>query len=286
MIDFKSFVRDIDAQSLNLYDYALFTPEGIFSRHAQPCNNCANSYSVAKVFIMTALGILWDEGKFHLSDPICRYIPPIEGADPRWRDVTIEHAITHRIGFDEGFLDIDTEDASQYPSDDYLSLVLTHPLAHQPGTHAQYSDAAYYLLSRLIHVLSGEKADVFINRRLLLPLRFREAAFSRCPHDHPIGATGLYISANDMVKLGALYMQDGLWQDTRILSREWVSIAQQREFELHPLAAKYADNDLIGKWGLYGQLLVYSKEKQFAFACHAHIEDRSSQRLLECLRRL
>lgn len=275
-------IQDIASLGLNLYDFALYTPDGILTHRFQPCNNCANSYSVAKLFVVTALGMLWDEGKIRMDDPLSRYFDIPENADPRWHSATIEHAVTHRLGFGEGFLDIDTEDTTQYPTEDYLSMVFAHPLAYDPGTESQYSDAAYYLLSRLVSIVTAEKLDVFLKRRLLKPLRFHEAAWSRCPQEYPLGATGLYISAGDMVKLPALYMQGGVWQGKRLLSEAWVQLAIDRAYELHPLSET---GSLIGKGGMYGQMAAFSKEKQLAIAWHAHEEGDGMDRLKAYLSR-
>lgn len=275
-MDFDQIVRDMEALRLNLYDFALYTPSGIRMHRFQPCSNCLNSYSVAKLFVVTALGMLFDEGKIRMDDPIHRYFEIPKSASPRWQRVTIEHAVTHRIGFSEGFLDIDTEDTTAYPHEDYLEIVFGHPLAYEPGEHEQYSDAAYYLLSRLVSEVSGERLDAFVRRRLLAPLRFQEAAFSCCPLGHPIGATGLYIGAADMVKLSALYLEGGVWQGERLLSREWVDMAIGRHYEIHP----YGERGLMGKCGMYGQAALFSKERRFAVAWHAH-EKREGMKRLE-----
>ena len=68
-----------------------------------------------------------------------------------------------------------------------------------PGSHYQYTDAAFYLMSRLVSHVSGEKADSLLWRRILKPMGCVEVAWSRCPNEYPIGATGLYIGAGDMV---------------------------------------------------------------------------------------
>ena len=281
MITFESMIEGIKRLNLNLYDLALYTNDGIRVHRFQPCNNCNNSYSVAKAFVMTAVGLLWDDGLLNVTDPIfplfAGVCPP--DTDPGWRLATVEHALTHRLGFDKGFLDIDTEDVTAYSTDDYLSIVLSHPLAYLPGTYKQYSDAAFYLLSRLVSRAAGENVDSLLLRRIFQPMRFHEVAWSRCPHGYPIGATGLYISAEDLVKLGVLYMNGGVYEGRRLLSEEWVqkSIAQEYEFTM------MTHNGLIGKGGMYGQALVFSREKRFAVACHAHEENRAGQRLIEYL---
>jgi len=274
-LDFDQIIHDISALGVNLYDFALYTQDGVKSYRFQPCSNCLNSYSVAKAFVLTALGMLWDEGRFQLDDPIGNYLDFPSGADPKWKAATIDHAISHRLGFQEGFLDIDTEDTTLYPSEDYLSMVFAHPLEHAPGTHEQYTDAAYYLLSRLVSRIAEENVDSFLNRRLIRPMRFSEIAWSRCPLEYPIGATGLYISAKDMVKLGALYLSGGMWDGTRLLSREWVDTVISRRYEFHPLGKSNA----LGKGGMYGQMLMFCKKQGFAAAWHAH-EDSDKRKLV------
>ena len=56
------------AQGWNLYDLAVIRGGRAESVYLQDCNRCNDSYSVAKAFTMTAVGMLWDEGKLSLGD--------------------------------------------------------------------------------------------------------------------------------------------------------------------------------------------------------------------------
>lgn len=280
-VNIENTMEYLAQPELNLYDIAFYTSQGIRYHRFQPCNRCNDSYSVAKAFVMTAVGLLWDDGLLSMTDPLekffGRYLP--SGADPGWRVATVEHALTHRLGFAEGFLDIDVEDVSAYPTEDYLSMVLSHPLSYEPGTHAQYSDAAFYLLSRLVSLVAGENVDTLLRRRILSPMQVGEAAWSRCPKGYPIGATGLYIGTADMVKLGALYLNGGVYQGRRLLSEDWVNQVLAREYEFRAMTA----GGLIGKGGMYGQMLAFSREKGFAVAIHAYKEHKGGEELLKCL---
>lgn len=273
-------LHDIAQMGLNLYDAAFYTDDGVFARRFQPCNACNDSYSVAKVFVMTAIGILCDRGKLDVQDSIADLFAGeiSREAAARWSGVTVENALTHTIGFDEGFLDIDVEDVCAYPTDDYLSIVFDHPLCHKPGTHSQYSDAAFYLLSRVVSRVAGENVDALLYDAVLGQLGFREVAWSRCPHGFPIGATGLYIRADDMVKLGWLYLNRGMWNGKRLLSGRWVDMALENEYELHPAAG-----GLIGKYGGHGQGLYFSEKGRFAVAWHAFEDGRRMRALMEYL---
>ena len=278
-MNFEEIICSIARLGLNLYDFAMYSDGRIQTHRFQPCNNCNNSYSVAKAFVVTAVGLLWDDGKLNVTDSLYNIFHDSlpENADPGWRLATIEHALTHRLGFNEGFLDIDVDDTNAYPTTDYLQLVLSHSLVYLPGLHYQYSDAAYYLLSRVVSQVAEESMSSLLLHRIFRPMEFREIAWSCCPEEYPIGATGLYISAEDMVKLGALYLHGGVWNGRRLISREWVDKVLANEYEFHAMTS----NGLIGKGGMYGQALVFSREKNTAFAWHAHIENGQSRQLVE-----
>lgn len=269
---FSDVVHDIDSLDLNMIDFAVYTPDkGLFSHRFKPSSNCSNSYSVAKAFVVTAIGMLWDERKVDISSTVCPILGDQvpAGADPSWPLVTLDNIMTHRVGFDRGFLDIDVENVGAYPSDDYLAMAMTHPIVYVPGSHYQYSDAAYYILSRAVTAITGEKLDEFLRKRLTAPMKFREIAWSRCPQGYPIGATGLYISAEDMVKLGALYLNGGVYEGKRYISEKWVKLVLANEYEFHRLSG----TDFVGKGGLFGQELVFSKERGFAAAWHSFEKD-------------
>lgn len=271
-MNFQSIIRKLEESGANLYDFALYTEsEGIQSHHFQPSNRCNNSYSVAKAFTMTAIGLLWDDGLLKVSDSLGQIFHA-----PEWNDVNIEHALTHRIGYGQGHLDIDVEEVSSYPTDDFLQLALSYPRPYAPGTHYQYTDAAFYLLSRVVDHVSGEKLDSLLWRRVLKPMRLQEIAWSRCPHEYPIGATGLYISSEDMVKLPALYLNGGVFNGQRLISEAWVNLALERGYELHPMSGS-----LYGKGGMNGQAIAFSREKGFAAAWHSF--DPKDQKISEII---
>ena len=233
--------------------------------HIVPTSHCNNIYSVAKSFMVAAIGMLEKRGLLSTEDlvyPImAQYFP--EDFDPNWKKVKIADLLSHRWGIDQGFLDIDCEYAPDWGTDDYLSLVLARKLPYEPGSAYQYSDAAYYLISRIFTRVCGEKADDFLARELLTPLRFREFAFSKCPHGFPMGGTGLYICTADMAKLGQLFLQYGVYEDKRYLSEEFVKKALGN-FDLTPVYGGYA------KGGMLGQYLYFNYEKEQVIAFQGH----------------
>ena len=249
-------------------------------RSLQTANPCQNSYSVAKAFVVTAIGILCDRGLLSTEDFVIGLLGDELSAatkahmDPRWNGVTVDTVLSHRLGLPHNFLDIDCCDATQF-GNDYLDYLLTYPLCGDHGGERVYTDGAYYLLSRVVEAVAGMRLDVFLWRELFSKLGFREVAWSSCPMGHTMGATGLYIRTDDMVKLGALYLDGGCYRGERILSSEWVDTVLTRGYELRSNAA-----GVIRKGGMRGQMLAIFPKQNRAVAWHA-CGFGESDRLLE-----
>ena len=230
---------------------------------ANPCCNC---YSVAKAFTVTAVGMLYDRGLLSPDMLVAQLLPIPENADEKWQRVTIHHLLGHTAGFGTaGLLDIDCDDASTYGTTDYLSLLFSAKLKDEPGETYRYTDAAYYLLSRIVAQVSGQDPAGLLRPVLMGVMGFKEFAWSVCPQGYAMGATGLYLRTEDMVKLGVLYLNRGMWDGQRILSKEWVRLVLERGYEFTDHG-----NGWFGKGGMRGQMLAFHMEKGLAVAWHSY----------------
>ena len=272
----KTWIRD---NQLNVYQLAIQTDGGMVSTAYQPCNACQNIYSVTKVFLNTAIGMLWDEGKLGLDDKLMSYLQPYLDAPyaSAWDEVTIRHALSHRMGVDEAVIDIDRDDIRTYGTEDHLHYILQHTPKFTAGSYRKYTDSAHYLLSLVVECITGAPADDWIRQKLLQPLHFQHTAWTRCPKNHTIGATGAYMRAEDMVRLGWLYVNQGKLDGTSLVSKAWVDMMEQGSFDLYPVKG----SSFRCKGGMNGQMLLYSREKRFAAAWTAYEDDRNIRRLTE-----
>lgn len=231
-------------------------------------NPCQNIYSVAKTFTMTAIGLLYDRHLLELDEKVCDILAdelPETGMDERWYMSTVEMALKHQLGLPAGFLDIDATHASAFGYD-YLNYTLTYPLDYTPGENEAYSDGAYYLLSRIATKRAKMPMENFLWRELFYPLGYREMAWSRCPMGYAMGATGLYITTEDMVKLGQVYLSGGLYHEKRILSEEWVHLATRHGFALD----WDKQHKIYGKGGMCGQLLCVAPSQNRVVAMQSY----------------
>ena len=222
---------------------------------------CQDVYSVAKTFTMTAVGLMYDKGLVRLNEKVCDILSdelPPSGMDERWRTSTVEMALMHRLGLPSGFLDIDVNPSSEF-THNFLHYLFTYPLAYEPDTEWRYSDGAYYLLARIVEKRAGMPLENFLWQEMLFDMGFQELAWSHCPLGHAIGATGLYVHSADMVKLGMLYLNGGVYRGKRLLSSKWTNLAVSRCYGLNP----YGGGRAYGKGGMYGQeLLILPDQKR------------------------
>ncbi|MEM9621204.1 MAG: serine hydrolase domain-containing protein [Pseudomonadota bacterium] len=161
-------------------------------------------YSMTKPVTGVALMMLYDEGKFSLSDPLSKYIPEFAepqvyvGTDedgnfltePAEQAITIRHLMTHTAGLAYGTMmgnhpvDVAYSDADIFNPDSNLETftrkVANLPLKWQPGTRHNYS-AAVEIQGYLVELLSGQRFGDFLQERLFGPLGMQDTAFSVSP---------------------------------------------------------------------------------------------------------
>ena len=231
-------------------------------------NRCNNSYSVAKAFTTAAVGVCRDIGVLETDEKLLDIFSEYRSAvtDERWFSATVHDALKHRLGLPGGYLDIDAQPMSSFGSD-YLDYVFRTPLDCAPGQERTYTDAAFYVLGRVVEKKSGTGLDKFLWEHLLAPMDFAEAAWATCPEGHPMGATGLYIDTADMAKLGQLYLDGGVYNGRRLLSEDWVGTVLEREYEF----TWNAKHTAYSKGGMFGQNLIVVPGKRRVIAWHGYL---------------
>jgi len=235
------------------------------------CPACHDCYSVAKAFVVAGIGMLVDRGIMKTSDTVAEIFPDEVSAvedieiQKHWKNTTVHHVLKHQAGFPGGHLDIDAQDMYTYGDRDFLRYCLNTKPAYVSGEDRRYSDAAYYLLSRIFSKVSGELLDDFLWRELFYDLGFREMAWSKCPHGYPMGATGLYVRAIDVAKFGAIFLNNGVYNGKRYLSEEWVKTTiDDPGYEL----TRNDDGSSFSKGGMFGQNLLVLPHQNRVVAWH------------------
>ncbi len=252
-----------------MYDAAIITEDGIEYWHNKNCNYANNGHSVTKFFISSAIGVLISEGRLCLNDRVASFFTDAEtgiGIDVGWRNVTVEHCLQHKTGILHIPYGVDEDEHLKLIGKDFLKYVFSLKIEAEPGTVYKYSDAAYYLLGRVIHKVSGVTAYEFIRDRLAEPLGFRQWGMLLCPMGHTIGGGGLYTRSDDTAKLGYLWANEGRLGEKEIISPDYIKAAMANDYA----SSSFRNTDVYLKTGSKGQCVAYSIRRKAAAAWHGY----------------
>jgi len=150
-------------------------------------------FSMTKPITTVAAMILYEEGAFHLGDPVAKYVPELanmqllidgEPVSPQ-SPMTIEQLMTHTAGLTNGWhiehpVERDYRDAALYQSADlhtFIGKLATLPLRFEPGTRYHYS-VATDVLGALVERLSGQTLEQFFDTRIFKPLAMHDTFFN------------------------------------------------------------------------------------------------------------
>ena len=110
--------------------------------------------SVSKSFTAIAVMQLVEKGELNLSDSILKYIPELS---PTWKDITLEHLLTHR----SGIYDIINDGwnptlLNGLTNDSLIPYLRQNPaLEFTPGSKGDYSNTGFMLLAITIERKTG-----------------------------------------------------------------------------------------------------------------------------------
>ena len=256
---FEAVQRETDP----MYDAALLTEQEAFYWKNPQCNFCNNGHSSTKFFIASAVGILCDRGLLTPQTTI-REVFPFAGKG--WENVTVAHALQHKTGMETIPYGVDDDEDQEKIGKDYLGYVLSLPIEYEPGTHYRYSDAAYYLLSRVVAEVSGVNTTEFLRENIMEPLSFRQWAIACCPMGYPIGGGGFYARADDAAKLGLSFACDGRYNGKQIISPDWIRKAMENDYA----CTQFRDTGIFLKTGAKGQIVAFHPEYRIAAAWHGY----------------
>lgn len=231
----REFINTVQSRGLYVEGLAVANSDQILFEHYFVPKKERNIYSHTKSFICTAAGIAIDEGKLSLTDRPADFfgekLP--KDYDKNIQNITLHDLLCMSSGFGIQMLMGDSRRAGEgYP--DYIAYMFSKPVIHKPGTAFMYSNGDTYLAGRMVEKAVGKPLQQYLYERILRPLGIRYPAMDTDPEGHVFGATGLYLYLTEMIKLGMLYLGDGVYKGQRIVSSKWVNLATQKHLDCGP----------------------------------------------------
>lgn len=177
-------------------------------------------YSASKSVTATAIGMLMDEGKLDIDERLVDIFPDKAkgGNSHPLAGITVRHLLTMSTGV--AFNETGTALGTDWESD-----FLGCGAKFEPGSEFEYNSMNTYMLSAIVRRRSGMCLTDYLTPRLFRPLGVGLIDWEKCPEGTEKGGWGLSITAEDLAKIGQLYLQNGVWEGKRLLSEQWIEQA-------------------------------------------------------------
>lgn len=183
-------------------------------------------YSMSKPITAVAAMTLWEQGKFHMFEPIAKYLPEftnmkvyVSGSgesmvlEDAKNPIRIIDLFMHTSGLSYGFTGSEVDKMYQQmqakPDElnrgNILSKIAAIPLVHQPGSAWNYG-VSTDIIGFLVEKLSGKKLGEYMQETIFTPLGMQD--------------TGFYVPANKVERLTQIYTADRKTGQTIVMQNE------------------------------------------------------------------
>lgn len=182
-----------------------------------------NIKSASKSIISLLVGIAIEEGYIKSTgQTIDLYFEDYfrDHPDSVKENITIKNLLTMRAG-------METTSFHNYGrwvvSDNWVHFVLDQPMVEEPGTEMVYSTGTSHLLSVIVSRVSGMSTKQFAEKYLFGPMDIQVGGWDRDPQGNYMGGNNLALRPSDMLKIGEMVLNDGIYEGKRIAPENWLN---------------------------------------------------------------
>ena len=187
------------------------------------------SWSIAKSFLSALIGIAIDDGAIaNLDDPVTKYAPLLNGSAYEGATLRQVAMMSSGVAFNEDYLDYDSDinkmgrELALGGSLDEFSARITD-VAGAPGENWRYVSIDTHVLGMALRGATGRTVSDYMTEKLWSKIGVEADAYYTTDGD---GAAfvlgGLNIRTRDYARFGRLFLNDGAWDGTQIISKDWV----------------------------------------------------------------
>jgi CubicO group peptidase (beta-lactamase class C family) len=238
--DVDGFLRDTDTRAF----LVLHSDRLVYERYFDGSDRqtLETTFSVAKSFLSTLVGIAIEEGLIGgVEDPVTDYLPELAAREPGFELITLRHLLTMSSGlrYREQELPLPWgDDIETYYGANLRNVALHHAeIERPPGEQWLYNNYNPLLLGMVLERATAMSVSEYMATRLWQPLGAeRDASWSLDSEQSGFEKleSGLNATAVDYARFGALFLHNGEWNGTRIVSEDWVRAATAADTTTDP----------------------------------------------------
>ena len=239
----------------------------------------ATSWSVAKSFTSTLIGIAIDEGYINsINDPITDYLPEWKGKDQD--NILLKHLLAMQSGMDDHPL------AGVVFSTNMVKYSLDRDVLRSPETSFSYSNEDSMLLGEIIKNATGLSVQDYADKKLFDILDVEDKWWTD-QAGNTVTYASLDMTPRDFAKFGLMIAQDGNWENKEVVSSDWLESATNNYNDLAPYGFQWwtsnspdeKEYNFFSAKGLDGQLIYVWPEIDLVFVRftkYQHVGDKES----------
>lgn len=217
----------------------------------QDMRSATKSITSALVGIAIDQQVLLDE-QVKILDYFQEY-DSFDNWDDRKSSITVEDFLRMRTGLscNDWVFSSPGNEEKMYETEDWIKFILDLPMGLNPGASFSYCTGAPVTLGAVIANASGKSIPNFANEQLFTPLGIKDYVWEFMPSGRADTGGHLHLRSRDMLKLGLLFLNQGVWKGQQLISEEWV----QKSTTANGLAGglEYGYLWWVTSWNLDGQ---------------------------------
>jgi CubicO group peptidase (beta-lactamase class C family) len=244
--------------------------------HGYSADSMSNSFSMAKSWVSTLIGVAIKEGKIKTIDQrVCDFLPEfcIDGNSK----ITIKNLLTMSSGlnWEEDYHNPIGQTAQAYYGDDLKGLIVNLKSVEEPGKVFRYHSSCTQILTFILEKATGQTISEYASEKLWQPLGAKHPALwnTDTPNGDEKGFCCINSNARDFARLGKLYLNFGNWNGIQLLDSSYVKDATSAASLLDEKGAPntnygyqfwLAERDGLAVYytrGLWGQYVICIPEK-------------------------
>ncbi len=233
---------------------------------AQTKDSLHDTRSAFKSVTGLLIGIAIDKGFIKSPDQkVYDFFPDYHkpnGWDERKEELTIEHLLTMKSGFncEEWNGEKDCEDEMERTGD-WMRFCLDLDLKNTPGHQWDYTSVNTMLLGGIIAKSSQMTVTEFAEMYLFSPLKIKKYIWTKDPVGHELTSGNFYMLPSDMIKIGQVVLNNGIYNGKRIVSAQWIEKITKKETLIEGFSnAKISKNKIATPQPTYYGYTWYNEE--------------------------
>lgn len=254
MIDKLLNIKKNNIDSLIIYSM----DRGILYKDAS--DDIINIRSIAKFVTSLSCGILIDKSNGNFNEDTLIYdilkdkirIFNTKNIE-KLKKIRVRDCLTHTMGYRDIILM--SKEIAELNKDNLLDYALSYPIYFNPGQKFLYSNAGYYVLAAAMQEYLGYDLYTFIDENIFNKIDIKIPRWDYYGK-YLAGATKLYLSADDMLKLGKIIINDGYYRNQKIVSNSWI---EKMQANLYKSNKDYESTNLLSD-DYYGYSLWTGKD--------------------------